>query len=83
MSEVLLTRDVRSGPVIGISAYREQAQWGKWETEAVVLPHRYPDRVAEAGGVPVLLPAVPGIGKPFSGGMAPATKAPAGEPVVV
>ncbi len=61
MSEVLLTRDVRSGPVIGISAYREQAQWGKWETEAVVLPHRYPDRVAEAGGVPVLLPAVPGI----------------------
>jgi len=29
------------------------------------------------------LPAVAGIGKPFSGGMRPAAKVPAGEPVVV
>jgi gamma-glutamyl-gamma-aminobutyrate hydrolase PuuD len=61
VSEVRSAGDVRSAPVIGISAYREQAQWGKWDADAVVLPYRYPDRVAEAGGVPVLLPAVPGI----------------------
>ena len=48
-------------PVIGISAYREQARWGHWEVEAVVLPSRYPDRVAQAGGIPVLLPSLPGI----------------------
>jgi len=48
-------------PVIGISAYREQARWRKWDVEAVVLPGRYPDRVAEAGGLAVLLPPLPGI----------------------
>lgn len=48
-------------PVIGISAYREQARWGHWDVEAVVLPSRYPDRVAQAGGIPVLLPSLPGI----------------------
>jgi gamma-glutamyl-gamma-aminobutyrate hydrolase PuuD len=48
-------------PVIGISAYCEQARWGVWETQAVVLPRRYVDRVAAAGGIPVLLPPVPDI----------------------
>jgi putative glutamine amidotransferase len=48
-------------PVIGISAYCEQAHWGVWETQAVVLPRRYVDRVAAAGGIPVLLPPVPDI----------------------
>ncbi len=62
MSEVRVAGGAVPAPVIGISAYREQAQWGKWETEAVVLPHRYPARIVEAGGIPVLLPAVPGIG---------------------
>jgi gamma-glutamyl-gamma-aminobutyrate hydrolase PuuD len=32
-----------------------------WETQAVVLPRRYVDRVAAAGGIPVLLPPVPDI----------------------
>ncbi len=50
-----------SAPVIAISAYCEQARWGAWETPAVVLPRRYADRVAAAGGIPVLLPPVPGI----------------------
>jgi putative glutamine amidotransferase len=51
----------RRAPVIGISAYREQARWRKWDVDAVVLPSRYPDRVAEAGGLPVLLPSLPDI----------------------
>jgi putative glutamine amidotransferase len=59
--------DVRSGsgagpaPVIGISAYHEQAHWGKWDADAAILPWRYPDRLAAAGGIPVLLPPVPRI----------------------
>jgi putative glutamine amidotransferase len=53
--------DSNDAPVIGISAYCEQARWGVWETQAVVLPRRYVDRVAAAGGIPVLLPPVPDI----------------------
>jgi putative glutamine amidotransferase len=48
-------------PVIGISAYAEQARWGAWDSPALLLPRRYADCVAAAGGVPVLLPPVPGI----------------------
>jgi len=47
-------------PVIGISSYREQARWGSWDTPSVLLPSRYPDSVTRAGGIPVLLPSVPG-----------------------
>jgi gamma-glutamyl-gamma-aminobutyrate hydrolase PuuD len=43
-------------PVIGISAYCEQASWGIWTLPAVVLPQDYVDQVAGAGGLPVLLP---------------------------
>jgi len=48
-------------PLIGVSAYCEQARWGVWEAQAMVLPRRYADRVSAAGGIPVLLPPVPGI----------------------
>jgi putative glutamine amidotransferase len=48
-------------PLIGISAYCELAQWAAWERPAVVLPRRYADSVVAAGGIPVLLPPVPGI----------------------
>jgi putative glutamine amidotransferase len=48
-------------PLIGISAYCEQARWGVWEAQAMVLPRRYADRVSAAGGIPVLLPPVPDI----------------------
>ena len=48
-------------PVIGISAYSEVARWRAWEQRATLLPQNYVDRVAQAGGVPVLLPPVPGI----------------------
>jgi putative glutamine amidotransferase len=55
-------RDERSGaPLVGISAYCEQARWGVWDMEAMLLPRRYPDRVAQAGGIPVLLPPASGI----------------------
>jgi putative glutamine amidotransferase len=53
--------DRTGAPLIGISAYGEQASWGVWESQAVVLPRRYADRVAAAGGIPVLLPPAPGI----------------------
>ncbi|HET9895976.1 MAG TPA: gamma-glutamyl-gamma-aminobutyrate hydrolase family protein [Streptosporangiaceae bacterium] len=48
-------------PVIGISAYSEVARWRDWELPATLLPQNYADQVAAAGGVPVLLPPVPGV----------------------
>ncbi len=48
-------------PVIGISAYCEQARWGVWDLPAVLLPQNYVDQVAAAGGIPVLLPPVPEV----------------------
>jgi putative glutamine amidotransferase len=45
-------------PLIGISTYRQQAQWGVWQRPAALLPVGYVDGVADAGGVPVLLPPV-------------------------
>jgi len=54
-------------PVIGISAYREQARWGVWDRPAVLLPSNYVEQVAAAGGTPVLLPPVPGIEAAVSG----------------
>jgi putative glutamine amidotransferase len=53
--------DGTGAPLIGISAYCERARWRAWDMEAMVLPRRYSDRVAAAGGIPVLLPPVPGI----------------------
>jgi len=53
-------------PVIGISCYREQAQWGMWNVPALVLPLRYADRVTQAGGIPVLLPPVDGVADTLS-----------------
>ncbi len=50
-----------TGPIIGISAYGETASWGVWELAATVLPQNYSEQVAAAGGVPVLLPPLPGV----------------------
>jgi putative glutamine amidotransferase len=50
-----------TAPLIGISAYCERARWRAWDMEAALLPRRYADCVAAAGGIPVLLPPVPGI----------------------
>ncbi len=48
-------------PVIGISAYAETARWRQWEQPATLLPQTYVDQVAQAGGIPALLPPVPGV----------------------
>lgn len=48
-----------SQPVIGISTYRENADWGSWhEVPADLLPAAYADSVIRSGGLPVLLPPV-------------------------
>jgi putative glutamine amidotransferase len=47
--------------VIGVSAYAERARWAAWDVPASVVPQRYLDKVLAAGGIPVVLPAVPGI----------------------
>lgn len=43
-------------PLIGISAYRERAKWGVWDTRADVLHSAYATAIQRGGGVPVLLP---------------------------
>ena len=48
-------------PVIGISAYSEQARWGVWDMRAVLVPEGYVKHVEAAGGLPVLLPPSSGI----------------------
>jgi gamma-glutamyl-gamma-aminobutyrate hydrolase PuuD len=48
-------------PLIGLSAYAEPARWAAWNAPAALLPLSYAEQVAAAGGVPVLLPPVPGI----------------------
>ena len=50
-----------SVPVVGLSTYCEPARWGAWEAPVALLPASYIDQVTEAGGVPVLLPPVPGV----------------------
>jgi putative glutamine amidotransferase len=47
-------------PVIGISSYQQQARWGNWDDQAILLPRRYVDKVVQAGGLPVLLPPAEG-----------------------
>jgi putative glutamine amidotransferase len=55
-----------TGPVIGLSAYSEPAQWAVWKAPAVLLPDSYVQQVAAAGGVPVLLPPLPGMASAVS-----------------
>ena len=45
-----------SRPVVGISTYREQAQWGVWDEVADVVHAAYTRAVEAAGGAVVLLP---------------------------
>jgi putative glutamine amidotransferase len=48
-------------PLIGLSAYCEEAQWAYWRKPAVLLPANYAEQVAAADGIPVLLPPLPGV----------------------
>jgi putative glutamine amidotransferase len=43
-------------PLIGITAYAEDATWGVWTAHAALAPIAYVRRVERAGGRPVLLP---------------------------
>ncbi|WP_291791722.1 gamma-glutamyl-gamma-aminobutyrate hydrolase family protein [Brevibacterium sp.] len=43
-------------PLMGLTTYMQQAAWGVWDAEAVILPAEYVQMVVAAGGVPVLLP---------------------------
>jgi putative glutamine amidotransferase len=52
---------LESPPVIGLSAYCELARWGTWTEQATLAPHNYVEAVIGAGGVPVVLPPVPGV----------------------
>lgn len=56
-------------PRIGITTYREPAQWGVWEGEATLLPSQYADAVWRAGGIPVLLPPLPDGAREAVGGI--------------
>ena len=47
-----------SDPVIGITTYAERTRFGVWDLDAMVLPRTYPDAVARAGGIPILLPPI-------------------------
>ena len=43
-------------PVIGITAYDDEAAWRNWNARAALLPYAYVDAVRRGGGRPVLLP---------------------------
>jgi putative glutamine amidotransferase len=43
-------------PVIGITAYDEQARWGVWDQRAVLIPHDYVRMVEHAGGRALVVP---------------------------
>ena len=43
-------------PVIGITAYAEQARWGVWDLPTALIPMSYVDAVTHAGGRPLLVP---------------------------
>ncbi|MFI6041251.1 gamma-glutamyl-gamma-aminobutyrate hydrolase family protein [Nocardia sp. NPDC051321] len=50
-------------PVIGLPTYLEPARFGSWNVDSAVLPASYVQMVAEAGGIPVLLPPI-GVARP-------------------
>ncbi|MEV6768861.1 gamma-glutamyl-gamma-aminobutyrate hydrolase family protein [Nocardia sp. NPDC051030] len=43
-------------PVIGLPTYSERTRYTQWDVDSAVLPRTYVDLVAQAGGIPVLLP---------------------------
>jgi gamma-glutamyl-gamma-aminobutyrate hydrolase PuuD len=58
----------RTRPLIGVTTYRQVSSWGAWERDAAVVPAGYVDRIAEAGGRPLLFPPCdPGAAGPGAG----------------
>jgi putative glutamine amidotransferase len=50
-----------TAPVIGLTTYAEPARWATWHCPAALLPLCYAEQIAGAGGIPLLLPPLPGI----------------------
>jgi putative glutamine amidotransferase len=50
------TRVRRPAPIVGITSYVSQAQWGFWDLPAALVPLGYVEAVAASGGRPILLP---------------------------
>jgi putative glutamine amidotransferase len=49
-------------PLIALTSYFETISWGVWrDVPAALLPFSYLRRIDEAGGAPVLLPALPDV----------------------
>lgn len=53
-----MASNASSPPRIGVTTYRERASYGVWDQDSAVLPGTYLDAVAQAGGLPLLLPPV-------------------------
>jgi gamma-glutamyl-gamma-aminobutyrate hydrolase PuuD len=47
-----------SRPVIGITAYEEDARWNQWHERACLLPAAYVRAVERGGGLPLLIPVL-------------------------
>ena len=43
-------------PIIGLTTYREHAQWGVWSEDVDLQSIRYTDAIAASGGAVVLIP---------------------------
>ncbi len=43
-------------PVVGITAYEEEASWNQWQMSASILPARYTHAIETAGAIPLLIP---------------------------
>ncbi|HKH30447.1 MAG TPA: gamma-glutamyl-gamma-aminobutyrate hydrolase family protein [Gaiellaceae bacterium] len=43
-------------PLIGITSYAEEIQWGVWDEEAALIPLSYVRAVEDAGGRPLIVP---------------------------
>jgi putative glutamine amidotransferase len=50
----------RGAPLVGLTTYVDEARWGPWDRPAVLVPATYVEMVAGTGGLPVLLPPLPG-----------------------
>jgi gamma-glutamyl-gamma-aminobutyrate hydrolase PuuD len=51
---------ITSVPVVGITAYEEDARWGPWVERAALVPASYVQAVERAGGAAALLPVQSG-----------------------
>jgi putative glutamine amidotransferase len=46
-------------PTVGVCAAIEQARWGPWDQDAMLVPRSYLDVLGAAGALPILLPPDP------------------------